>query len=55
MRLLQLEIRKMLYQKKTDEPQDDQHPWFAEIQSKIEAWRDTSPEMDGGSGLNKVW
>ncbi|KAH6613920.1 fungal-specific transcription factor domain-containing protein [Boeremia exigua] len=55
MRLLQLEIRKMLYQRKTDEPRDDQHPWFAEIQSKIEAWRDTSPEMDGGSGLNKVW
>ncbi|KAF3052577.1 hypothetical protein E8E11_008578 [Didymella keratinophila] len=55
MRLLQLEIRKKLYQRKTDEPQDDQHPWFAEIQGKIEAWRDTSPEMDGGSGLNKVW
>lgn len=55
MRLLQLEIRKKLYQRKTDEPQDDQHPWFAEIQQKIEAWRDTSPEMDGGSGLNKVW
>ena len=55
MRLLQLEIRKKLYQRKTDEPKDDQHPWFAEIQTKIEAWRDTSPEMDGGSGLNKVW
>ncbi|XPS77055.1 hypothetical protein M3J09_009092 [Ascochyta lentis] len=55
MRLLQLEIRKKLYQRKTDQPKDDQHPWFAEIQNKIEAWRDTSPEMDGGSGLNKVW
>lgn len=55
MRMLQLEIRKMLYQKKKAEPKDDQHPWFAEMQSKIEAWRDTSPEMDGGSGLNKVW
>lgn len=55
MRLLQLEIRKMLYQKKKPEPKDDQHPWFAEIQRKIEQWRDTSPEMDGGSGLNKVW
>ncbi|KAF1919906.1 fungal-specific transcription factor domain-containing protein [Ampelomyces quisqualis] len=55
MRLLQLEIRKMLYQKKKPEPKDDQHPWFAEMQAKIEAWRDTSPEMDGGSGLNKVW
>ncbi|KAH4601738.1 hypothetical protein HBI68_141870 [Parastagonospora nodorum] len=55
MRLLQLEIRKMLYQRKKPEPKDDQHPWFAEMQKKIEAWRDTSPEMDGGSGLNKVW
>lgn len=55
MRLLQLEIRKMLYQKKKAEPKDDQHPWFTEMQTKIEAWRDTSPEMDGGSGLNKVW
>ncbi|KAL5117856.1 hypothetical protein ACEQ8H_004174 [Pleosporales sp. CAS-2024a] len=55
MRLLQLEIRKMLYQKKKTEPKDDQHPWFADMQTKIEAWRDTSPEMDGGSGLNKVW
>ncbi|KAF1944593.1 hypothetical protein EJ02DRAFT_442406 [Clathrospora elynae] len=55
MRLLQLEIRKMLYQCKKPEPKDDQHPWFAAMQSKIEAWRDTSPEMDGGSGLNKVW
>ncbi|USP76125.1 hypothetical protein yc1106_03399 [Curvularia clavata] len=55
MRLLQLEIRKMLYQKKQPEPKDDQHPWFAQMQAKIEAWRDTSPEMDGGSGLNKVW
>ncbi|RAR14061.1 fungal specific transcription factor domain containing protein [Stemphylium lycopersici] len=55
MRLLQLEIRKMLYQKKKPEPKNDQHPWFAHMQSKIEAWRDTSPEIDGGSGLNKVW
>ncbi|KAL7774459.1 hypothetical protein CFE70_005371 [Pyrenophora teres f. teres 0-1] len=55
MRLLQLEIRKMLYQKKKPEPKDDKHPWFAQMQAKIEAWRDTSPEMDGGSGLNKVW
>ncbi|KAH9882201.1 hypothetical protein J1614_001373 [Plenodomus biglobosus] len=55
MRLLQLEIRKMLYQRKKPEPKDDQHPWFAEMLAKMEAWRDTSPEMDGGSGLNKVW
>ncbi|PSN61680.1 hypothetical protein BS50DRAFT_638975 [Corynespora cassiicola Philippines] len=55
MRMLQLEIRRKLYQKKRPEPKDDQDPWFAEMQAKMEAWRDTSPEMDGGSGLNKVW
>ncbi|KAF2182362.1 hypothetical protein K469DRAFT_232369 [Zopfia rhizophila CBS 207.26] len=55
MRLLQLEIRRKLYQRKRPEPKDDQDPWFAEMQAKMIAWRDTSPEMDGGSGLNKVW
>ncbi|KAF2263313.1 hypothetical protein CC78DRAFT_283708 [Lojkania enalia] len=55
MRLLQLEIRRKLYQRKRPEPKDDQDPWFAEMQTKMVAWRDTSPEMDGGSGLDKVW
>ncbi|KAF1992865.1 hypothetical protein P154DRAFT_130187 [Amniculicola lignicola CBS 123094] len=55
MRLLQLEIRRKLYQRKRAEPRNDKDPWFAEMQSKMAAWRDTSPEMDGGSGLNKVW
>ncbi|KAF2143634.1 uncharacterized protein K452DRAFT_224546 [Aplosporella prunicola CBS 121167] len=55
MRLLQLEIRRKLYQKKRPEPKDDQHPWFQQMEAKLIAWRDTSPEVDGGSGLNKVW
>lgn len=55
MRMLQLEIRRKLYQRKRREPKNDQDPWFAEMQQKMMAWRDTSPEMDGGSGLNKVW
>ena len=55
MRLLQLEMRRKLYLKKRPEPKDDQDPWFTEMQTKMEAWRDTSPEMDAGSGLNKVW
>jgi hypothetical protein len=55
MRMLQLEIRRKLYLKKRPEPKDDQDPWFAEMMAKMVAWRDTSPEMDGGSGLNKVW
>ncbi|KAK8212146.1 fungal-specific transcription factor domain-containing protein, partial [Phyllosticta capitalensis] len=55
MRLLQLEIRRKLYQKKRPEPKDDQDPWFKNMEAKLVAWRDTSPEVDGGSGLNKVW
>lgn len=55
MRVLQLEIRRKLYQRKRAEPKDDQDPWFAQMQAKMEDWRDKSPEMDGGSGLNKVW
>ena len=55
MRLLQLEIRRKLYQKKRPGPRDDQDPWFQQMEAKLTAWRDTSPEMDGGSGLNKVW
>ncbi|KAF2010238.1 hypothetical protein BU24DRAFT_73473 [Aaosphaeria arxii CBS 175.79] len=55
MRMLQLEIRRKLYQRKRPNPKDDQDPWFAEMLGKMVAWRDTSPEMDGGSGLNKVW
>jgi hypothetical protein len=55
MRMLQLEIRRKLYQRKRPEPKDDQDPWFAEMKAKMIAWRDTAPEMDEGSGLNKVW
>jgi hypothetical protein len=55
MRMLQLEIRRKLYQRKRPEPKDDRDPWFAGMLAKMVAWRDTSPEMDGGSGLNKVW
>ncbi|KAF2709106.1 hypothetical protein K504DRAFT_477453 [Pleomassaria siparia CBS 279.74] len=55
MRMLQLEIRRKLYQRKRSKPKDDQDPWFVEMRSKMRAWRDTSPEMDGGSGLDKVW
>ncbi|KAF2083908.1 hypothetical protein K490DRAFT_60049 [Saccharata proteae CBS 121410] len=55
MRFLQLEIRRKLYQKKRSEPKDDQDPWFQQMEAKLIAWRDTSPDVDGGSGLNKVW
>jgi hypothetical protein len=55
MRLLQLEIRRKLYQRKRSEPKNDQDPWFKQMEEKMIAWRDTSPEMDGGSGLTKTW
>lgn len=55
MRMLQLEIRRKLYQKKRPTPKDENDPWFAQMHAKMVAWRDTSPEMDGGSGLNKAW
>ena len=55
MRLLQLEIRRKLYQRKRPEPKDDQSPWFQEMEAKLVSWRDTGPEVDAGSGLDKAW
>lgn len=55
MRLLQLEIRRKLYQRKRPEPQDDSHPWFRAMDAKLAAWRDASPNNDEGIGLDKVW
>lgn len=55
MRLLQLKIRRMLYQKKRSEPQDDSDPWFKRMEDELNTWKDASPEGDAGSGLNKAW
>lgn len=55
MRLLQLEIRRKLYRSKQPEPKDDSDPWFAEMNAKLIAWRDSSPDQDEGSGLDKRW
>jgi Fungal specific transcription factor domain len=44
MRLLQAEIRRVLYEKKRREPTQESHPWFAQMEQKLEAWRDSSPE-----------
>ena len=55
MRLLQLEIRRKLYLKKRDEPKDDRHPWFQQMQKSLIKWRDASPEEKMGIGLDKVW
>jgi hypothetical protein len=55
MRFLQLEIRRKLYQRKRAEPKDDGDPWFAQMESKMIAWRDASPNQDEGHGLDKAW
>ncbi|EME50181.1 hypothetical protein DOTSEDRAFT_68893 [Dothistroma septosporum NZE10] len=55
MRLLQLEIRRKLYQCKRAEPKDDSDPWFIRMDAKLTAWRDASPAQDEGIGLDKVW
>jgi hypothetical protein len=55
MRLLQLEIRKTLYLKKRPEPDSDSHPWFVQMEKKLEEWREASPREDGQTGLDKMW
>ncbi|RYP68429.1 hypothetical protein DL771_006693 [Monosporascus sp. 5C6A] len=44
MRELQAEIRRVLYEKKRTEPEDDRHPWFAAMENKVRLWLDASPE-----------
>lgn len=44
MRLLQAEIRRVLYEKKRPEPENEHHPWYNEIQNKMKNWLDTSPK-----------
>jgi Fungal specific transcription factor domain len=55
MRLLQLEIRRMLYQRKRPQPLNDSHPWFAAMDKKLEEWRVATPTTDAGTGLDKAW
>lgn len=55
MRMLQLEIRRKLYQRKKPEPKDDSDPWFHQMDAKLSAWRDASPSQDEGHGLDKRW
>lgn len=55
MRLLQLEIRRKLYQKKRAEPRDDNDAWFVQMEAKLTAWRDAAPSNDEGTGLDRKW
>lgn len=55
MRLLQLEIRRKLYQRKRSTPKDDNDPWFIRMDAKLSAWTDAAPSQEGGHGLDKAW
>ncbi|KAH8650102.1 fungal-specific transcription factor domain-containing protein [Xylariales sp. PMI_506] len=44
MRMLQAEIRRVLYEKKQAEPRSDKHPWFAAMEAKMDQWLNSSPE-----------
>ncbi|KAJ5388373.1 hypothetical protein N7509_010914 [Penicillium cosmopolitanum] len=55
MRLLQLEGRRELYLNRWDTPVDDQDPWFAQMNAKLDHWMATCPKHDDGSGLNIKW
>ncbi|KAF2862750.1 hypothetical protein K470DRAFT_212385, partial [Piedraia hortae CBS 480.64] len=55
MRLLQLEIRRKLYQRKRPEPKDDQDPWFHAMEQKLILWRDDTPDSSADQGIPKSW
>ncbi|TVY46128.1 Transcriptional activator protein, partial [Lachnellula subtilissima] len=44
MRLLQAEMRRVLYQKKRPEPKNEDHPWYAQMEKKLKDWLDASPQ-----------
>jgi hypothetical protein len=52
MRLLQAEIRRVLYQKKRPEPKDESHPWYAQMEQKLKDWVDACPQNPSWS---KPW
>ena len=44
MRVCQAEIRRSLYERKTSQPRTDLHPWFEQMERKIQDWLDSTPE-----------
>ncbi|KAI3558099.1 fungal specific transcription factor [Colletotrichum abscissum] len=44
MRMEQAEIRRVLYEKKREEPRDESHPWFGKMERDIQNWIDSSPQ-----------
>lgn len=45
MRLLQAEVRRVLYEKTRKEPSSEDHPWFAQITQKVDDWLAAAPEQ----------
>ncbi|KAH8808239.1 fungal-specific transcription factor domain-containing protein [Xylogone sp. PMI_703] len=43
MRLLQAEIRRVLYERKRAEPKNEDHPWFAKMEQELQDWLDRAP------------
>ncbi|KAL2200269.1 fungal-specific transcription factor domain-containing protein [Corynascus similis CBS 632.67] len=43
MRLLQAEIRRVLYEKKRPEPVHESHPWFVQMEQRLKEWLDGCP------------
>jgi hypothetical protein len=52
MRLLQAEIRRVLYQKKRPEPKNEEHPWYGQMEQKLKSWVDDCPQS---SNMGKSW
>lgn len=52
MRLLQAEIRRVLYQKKRPEPKNEDHPWYKQMEQKLQGWVDVCPQNPSWS---KPW
>lgn len=44
MRMIQAEIQRVLYETSRNGPSDDSHPWFANIEQRIQSWLDGAPE-----------
>ncbi|EAQ88360.1 hypothetical protein CHGG_04979 [Chaetomium globosum CBS 148.51] len=43
MRLLQAEIRRVLYEKKRPQPSQEVQPWFVQIEQRLKEWLDACP------------
>lgn len=54
-RLLQLEIRRMLYLKRGTFPTGDREHWFSQMEDKLLRWRQSCPKGSGKSGLDETW